>query len=147
MQFSLLLLISLLLAITVFDFKTMLIPDVLSYGVLWLGLAVHVLIERQSIDAYLLGIVLAYGLLKLLQIYYLLVRRQQALGDADPLLAAAIAAWIGVYQLPYYLIVACVLTILLALGMRKKDVSICQQQFPFGPALALGGLGLILYQL
>ena len=121
--------------------------DVLSYGVLWLGLAVHVLIERQSIDAYLLGIVLAYGLLKLLQIYYLLVRRQQALGDADPLLAAAIAAWIGVYQLPYYLIVACVLTILLALGMRKKDVSIWQQQFPFGPALALGGLGLILYRL
>ena len=147
MQFSLLLLISLLLAITVFDFKTMLIPDVLSYGVLWLGLAVHALIERQSVEVYLLGIVLAYGLLKLLQIYYLLVRRQQALGDADPLLAAAIAAWIGVYQLPYYLIVACVLTILLALGLRKKGTSIWQQQFPFGPALALAGLGFILYRL
>ena len=95
----------------------------------------------------MLGIVLAYGLLKLLQIYYLLVRRQQALGDADPLLAAAIAAWIGVYQLPYYLIVACVLTILLALGLRKKGTSIWQQQFPFGPALALAGLGFILYRL
>ena len=145
-QLSLLLLISLLLAITFFDYKTMLIPDILSYGVLWLGLAVNTLIHHRAIDIYLYGIVLAYAILKILQIYYLLVRRQQALGDADPLLAAAIAAWIGVYQLPYYLIVACVLTILLALGLRRKDTSIWQQQFPFGPALALAGLGFILYE-
>jgi prepilin signal peptidase PulO-like enzyme (type II secretory pathway) len=143
-QVSLLFLASLLLSIAIFDYQTMLIPDILSYLVLWLGIAVNTLIHHRLIDTYLYGIVLAYTLLKILQIYYFLGRRQEALGDADPLLVAAIAAWIGVYQLPYYLMVACVFTIILALFQKKPNISIWQQQFPFGPALALTGLGFIL---
>jgi prepilin signal peptidase PulO-like enzyme (type II secretory pathway) len=144
-QFVLLFAFSILILISVLDWRFMLIPDGLSYLLLWFGLLFSLFYEQAFLLPAMLGAVFAYLALKLLQLFYASVLRKNALGDADPLLAAAIASWVGADLLPYFFLGSSALAILLILFFRKKD-DWTSKPFPFGPSLAFIGGTLIGYR-
>jgi prepilin signal peptidase PulO-like enzyme (type II secretory pathway) len=145
-QFLLLFVFSIMILIGILDWRYMLIPDSLSYLLLWFGLIFNLLFDQAFLWQSLMGVIFSYLALKLLQSIYLYGLKKNALGDADPLLVAAIAAWIGINWVPYFLLGASVLGIALIISVRQRD-EWSLKPFPFGPSLVVVGYGLIMYRL
>jgi prepilin signal peptidase PulO-like enzyme (type II secretory pathway) len=69
---------------------------------MWLGFYAAIEFGKLPLETSLLSTVLTYGFLKLLSFIYLYGFNKTALGDADPLLAGAIGAWLNPLQIPYF---------------------------------------------
>jgi prepilin signal peptidase PulO-like enzyme (type II secretory pathway) len=131
------LLFSLLYLISSFDIKYLLIPDLYSYAVLWVGI-IFVLFHNGGHHLYggILAVIISYSLLKILSLIYLLGFGRTVLGEADPLLAGSLGVWLGWEHLPIFFLAASVIGfvwVLLASAVSKEDI--WRQRIPFGPAL------------
>ncbi len=144
--------ISLLVLIAYIDLYRQVIPDVLSYLLFWLGilyLFVNPVIGLFSVMTALV----AYLVLKLLQLIYLLGLKKMALGDADPLLAFALGIWLPLELLPYWFMLSAGTTIAVVMWQHGRQARasdsqpfLWKQHFPFGPGLVLGALLCFIYQ-
>ncbi|HEX7340570.1 MAG TPA: A24 family peptidase [Rhodanobacteraceae bacterium] len=128
-----------LVALSGIDFRTQLLPDQLTYPLLWLGLLGSVLPLRVDPVHAIVGA--AIGYLALWSIYWLfkLTTGKEGMGYGDFKLLAALGAWMGpLALLPIALISSLVGAILggllIALNRHKREVPI-----PFGPFLAVAG--------
>jgi prepilin signal peptidase PulO-like enzyme (type II secretory pathway) len=131
------LLFSLLYLISSFDIKHLLIPDLYSYAVLWLGI-IFFLSHQGGHYLYdgILATIISYALLKLLSLIYLIGFSRVVLGDADPLLAGALSIWLGWEYLPAFFLAASIIGfawIFMTSAISKEDI--WRQRIPFGPAL------------
>ncbi len=131
-----------LIALTVIDFRTMLLPDDLVLPLLWLGLASNAFGSYFTSPASaVFGA--AFGYLSLWSVYhgFRLLTGKEGMGYGDFKLFAALGAWLGAMALVPILLVASLTGILYAIGttlVRGRETS---APFPFGPFLALGGIG------
>lgn len=160
----------LLYCITVTDFRHYLIPDVLSLGLLWAGLIFSVcgmlpVTPFQSVS----GSVLAYCLIRVVQLGYHVIRGREGLGGGDAKLFAAASVWVGLSQVPWLILFSAVCGGVLY-GIKKfyqrnilvqtpellpgqdddsdsNEVACCGLYIPFGPAIALAVLILYLTRL
>lgn len=129
-----------LLAATVIDLRTMLLPDDLTLPLLWLGLlaAVAGIGFASPVDA-ILGAILGYGVLWTVFQGFRLLTGKEGMGFGDFKLLAALGAWTGWQGLPLIVILSSAvgavvgITLILARG-QDRTVPI-----PFGPYLAAGG--------
>ncbi|EGJ5261609.1 prepilin peptidase [Salmonella enterica subsp. enterica serovar Typhimurium] len=153
----------LLYCITVTDFRHYLIPDVLSLGLLWSGLVFSVcrmlpVTPFQSVS----GCVLAYCLIRAVQLGYRAIRGHEGLGGGDAKLFAAASVWVGLSQVPWLILFSAVCggvlygikrfyqrKILVPVpelvpGQRddsdNNDIARCRLYIPFGPAIVLATL-------
>lgn len=147
LQWCVLALFALLWLIAWIDFDKLVIPDVLSYAVFWLGVYVLSLEGAVRVVQGLWVAVACYVMIKALQQFYLWVRRRDALGDADPLLAFALGVWLQPQWVPFFFMGAALFTLVLAAWRGRSERSIWDTPIPFGPGLALAGWVLILVQL
>jgi prepilin signal peptidase PulO-like enzyme (type II secretory pathway) len=69
---------------------------------MWLGFYAAFVFNKLPLEMSLLSTVLAYTILKTIALIYLYGLNKIALGDADPLLSGAIAAWLSPFQIPYF---------------------------------------------
>lgn len=140
------LLLSLLFALAMIDIQHLLLPDVLTLSLLWLGLLWTVLgpDQRLSTQEAVLAAALAYLLLWLVAQGYWLWRGEMGLGLGDAKLFAAIAAWIGLENLPLVLLSASSLAIVYGVLWRQRQQT---PYIPFAPALACAGAVIYLWQL
>ncbi|MGZ9045537.1 MAG: prepilin peptidase [Telluria sp.] len=130
-----------LIAMTFIDFDTQLLPDDLTYPLLWLGLLVN--LDGMFVPLREAVIGAAAGYLVLWGIYWLfkLVTGKEGMGYGDFKLLAALGAWLGAeYLLAIILlssIVGAVIGILLLVvgKLANRDIPM-----PFGPYLAGAGL-------
>lgn len=134
-----------LLALSVIDAHTKLLPDDLTIPLLWVGLLAsigHLFISPQ--DA-LLGAVAGY--LSLWAIYwsFKLLTGREGMGYGDFKLFAALGAWLGWEQLPTVAILASVVGLLWAVVSRLTQKS-NGNRMPFGPQLAISGLAVFTLQ-
>ncbi|HDP0317328.1 TPA: prepilin peptidase [Salmonella enterica subsp. enterica serovar Concord] len=151
-----------LYCITFIDIRHYLIPDGLSLGLLWSGLVFSVcgLIPVTPFYA-VTGVVLAWGVLLVVQTSYRFIRGHDGLGGGDVKLFAAAGAWLGLMQVPW-LIVASALCggVLYAVrwcylrrqpddrpvsaGLQaiQQETGLCRVYIPFGPAIVMAMLGL-----
>lgn len=141
---SLFLCLWLLLALFIIDLKYLLLPDVLTYCLLWLGLLTHSYYGTLPLKNAILGAVAGY--LSLWSLYWIfrLVRKKEGLGYGDFKLLAALGAWTGWQALPLIVLLASFTAVgvtALLLTMKKMDADTA---FPFGVYLAPAG-GLILH--
>ncbi|MCS6812647.1 MAG: prepilin peptidase [Cyanobacteria bacterium] len=138
-----------LLALALIDLDTLTLPDVLIKPGLIVGVVLYPwqayvtaptteTVVQHGIGA-IAGAVVGLWLLDSIRLVASLLMGQEAMGIADPKLAAMIGAWLGVSNLLIALFIACAagamlgaVTILLRRRSRRQPI-------PFGPFLAVGG--------
>ncbi|NJL82833.1 MAG: prepilin peptidase [Chloroflexaceae bacterium] len=141
--------LSWLLTLSLIDLDTMTLPNVLTQPGLVVGLGFQALLGWHATGwpGFASGLFLAIASAALgiwlfdgIRIGGSVFLGQEAMGDGDPLLAAAIAAWLGWPLLLLTGFLACGIGavgggLAIALGWLQR-----RQAFPFGPFLALGAV-------
>ena len=134
-----------LLAMTFIDFDTQLLPDDLTYPLLWAGLLVNLDATFVPLPEAVVGAALGY--LALWSIYWLfkLATGKEGMGYGDFKLLAALGAWLGWAMLPTIILLSSVVGALVGISLivfarRGRDKPI-----PFGPYLAAAGMIALLY--
>lgn len=131
-----------LLVLALVDAATLLLPDALTFPLLWLGLACAWTRGPLFLHESVAGVMAGYGFLWLLFWLYWCIRKRQGMGQGDFKLLAALGAWVGLERLPTVLLAACLLGVLFAC-LRQKRLNL-SASYPFGPFLALSGMGVLL---
>ncbi|MCD2517297.1 A24 family peptidase [Massilia sp. G4R7] len=140
-----LLFLFLLVAMTFIDIDTQLLPDDLTYPLLWAGLLINLNGTFVPLQDAVIGA--AAGYLVLWAVYWLfkLVTGKEGMGYGDFKLLAALGAWLGWAMLPTIILLSSVVGAVVGISLivfakRGRDKPI-----PFGPYLAAAGLIALLY--
>lgn len=128
-----------LIALTVIDLKTQLLPDSITLPLMWLGLLLSLGQVFVTPVASIVGA--AAGYLSLWSVYHLfrLVTGKEGMGHGDFKLLAALGAWFGWYALPLIILMSSIVGASVGLGLillRGHDRNV---PIPFGPYLAAAG--------
>lgn len=128
-----------LLALAVLDARHYWLPNLLTFPLLAIGLAVGAagIVPPPLVDR-AIGAAAGFAALTLVATGYRLARRREGLGGGDPKLFAAIGAWLGWQTLPLVLLIAALAGIAIVLwrmmGGKGYDPA---GQLPFGTLLAI----------
>jgi len=129
-----------LIALTVIDLDTQLLPDSITLPLLWAGLLFNYMGGLTDLESAFIGAVAGY--LSLWSVYQLfrLVTGKEGMGFGDFKLLAALGAWLGWTMLPAIILLsslvgATVGILMMVFRNLGRDVPI-----PFGPYLAAAGL-------
>jgi leader peptidase (prepilin peptidase)/N-methyltransferase len=135
-----LILIWCLIALTMIDFDTQLLPDSITLPLLWLGLALNLDNTFTQIDNAVIGAMAGY--LSLWSVFWLfkLATGKEGMGYGDFKLLAALGAWFGWSMLPAIILLSSVVgavvgILLIACNRQGRNMPI-----PFGPYLAAAGI-------
>ena len=128
-----------LIALTMIDFDTQLLPDSITLPLLWLGLIANSFGLFTSLDSALWGAIGGY--LSLFSVYWLfkLLTGKEGMGFGDFKLLAALGAWLGWQMLLQIIMLSAFAGAIIGIGMiviRGRDKNI---PIPFGPYLAIAG--------
>ncbi|HEX5359991.1 MAG TPA: prepilin peptidase [Fluviicoccus sp.] len=127
-----------LIALTMIDFDTQLLPDSITLPLLWAGLLVNMQGGMWvSLQLAVIGAMLGY--LSLWSVYWLfkLVTGKEGMGYGDFKLLAALGAWLGPAQLPLIILLSSGVGAVIGgiyMAIRKESAP-----FAFGPYLAIAG--------
>jgi leader peptidase (prepilin peptidase) / N-methyltransferase len=138
--------VAVLVALTMIDWDTTVLPDVLTLPLLWVGLVAAALdwLPGLTLRASVWGAVLGY--LSLWSVYWLfkLTTGKEGMGFGDFKLLAALGAWLSWQAILPIILMSSVLGAVVGIGM-KMNGSLREGRFvPFGPFLAGGGLVVLL---
>lgn len=128
-----------LIALTMIDFDTYLLPDDITLPLLWLGLIANSFNTFTDLPSALWGAVAGY--LSLWSVYKLfkLLTGKEGMGYGDFKLLAALGAWMGWQMLPQIILLSSLVGAVIGIGLivvRGRDKNI---PIPFGPYLAIAG--------
>jgi leader peptidase (prepilin peptidase)/N-methyltransferase len=128
-----------LIALTMIDFQKQLLPDDITYPVLWLGILCNLNGWFVPLDVSVIGA--AAGYLALWSIYHVfkLLTGKEGMGYGDFKLLAALGAWLGWKMLPMIILLSSMVGAIIGIAMivlirHDKNIPI-----PFGPYLAMAG--------
>ena len=135
---------SLLVALATIDLEQGLLPNELSYPLLFLGLVASVVLPTSPflapVESGVIGAVVGYLSFWLINHGFRLVTGRDGMGEGDFKLNAAIGAWIGWELMPYMIVFAFGLALVFALlQLIKKKYSI-SEGIPFGAFLAFAAI-------
>ncbi|MBP1207007.1 leader peptidase (prepilin peptidase)/N-methyltransferase [Duganella sp. 1411] len=135
-----------LVALTFIDADTQLLPDDLTYPLIWAGLLLNVNGTFVPLRDAVIGA--AAGYLALWTIYwaYKLVRGREGMGYGDFKLLAALGAWMGWTTLPAIVLMASLVGAVVGIALMVVNRRGFDYQIPFGPYLAAAGLITFLYR-
>jgi len=136
----------LLIAMTCIDFDTQLLPDDLTYLLLWGGLLVNIKGGFVPLGDAVIGA--AAGYLSLWSIYWLFKRTtgKEGMGYGDFKLLAALGAWLGWTMLPAIILLSSAVGAVVGIGLIVFAKHGRDKPIPFGPYLAAAGLIALLYR-
>jgi leader peptidase (prepilin peptidase) / N-methyltransferase len=128
-----------LIALTMIDFDTFLLPDDITLPLLWLGLICNSFGLFTDLSSAIWGAIAGY--LSLWSVYKLfkLVTGKEGMGYGDFKLLAALGAWMGWQFLPQIILLSSLVGAVLGISImiiRGRDKNI---PIPFGPYLAIAG--------
>lgn len=131
---------SLLIALAVIDGQTKLLPDDLTYPLLWLGIIYSLLGGPVLLSDAIWGAI--FGYLALWSVYWLfkLLTGKEGMGYGDFKLLAALGAWLGWQLIPLVVLMSSVVGAVVGIALLQFDRSRAGQSLPFGPYLATAGL-------
>ena len=135
-----------LLALSLIDWDTTVLPDALTLPLLWAGLVAAALgwVPELTLVQSLAGA--AAGYLSLWSVYWLfkLTTGKEGMGYGDFKLLAALGAWLGWQAILPIVLMASVLGAVIGLVMKAAGALREGRFVPFGPFLAGGGLVVML---
>ncbi len=128
-----------LIALTMIDFDTQLLPDDITLPLVWLGLLFNLHGSFVSLPDAVLGAIAGYLLLWSVYWGFKLLTGKEGMGYGDFKLLAALGAWLGWQALPLIILLSSVVgafvgVALMLLRRQNRDIPI-----PFGPYLATAG--------
>lgn len=128
-----------LVALFMIDAQTMLLPDDLTYPLLWLGILLNMNGGFVPLADSVLGAV--FGYLSLWSIYHLfkLLTGKEGMGYGDFKLLAALGAWGGWQILPFVIFASSALGALFGITWMLIKRNGQSLPMPFGPWLAMAG--------
>ena len=130
-----------LLALAFIDADTMLLPDALTQPLMWSGLILSAWgLTGLNLPDSLWGAVGGYLSLWLANAVFQVAKGKQGMGEGDFKLLAALGAWLGWMALPMLLLIASLLSLFVALGMRMSGRLQAGEPLPFGPYLVFAGM-------
>lgn len=135
--------LSLLLVLSVIDLEEMLLPDVLVFPLLPLGLAYQAWYGEGWVSG-LLGALAAFAVMWAIGASYRLARKIDGLGQGDVKLAGALGAWLGISAIPFFLVGAFASGLLVMTGFMLAAKADARNPLPFGPFLALSAAVFVL---
>lgn len=129
----------LLLALAMADWRSYMLPDLLTLPLLLLGLAATAWRAPADLADHALATILGYALFRGLALAYRHLRGRDGLGHGDAKLLAAAGAWVGLLAVPWVMLLAALGGLALAgLAMASGRRIGLETAMPFGPSLALG---------
>ena len=134
-----------LIALTMIDVDTQLLPDSITLPLLWLGLIANHYALFTNLDSAVIGAVAGY--LSLWSVYWLfkLLTGKEGMGYGDFKLLAALGAWLGWQMLLQIILLSALVGAAIGISMivlRGRDKNI---PIPFGPYLAVAGVIALLW--
>ncbi len=135
-----LLLIWALIALTVIDFDTQLLPDSITLPLLWFGLAFNLLGTYVDLPSAVVGAMVGYLSLWLVFWLFKLVTGKEGMGYGDFKLLAALGAWLGWQMLPVVVLLSSIVGAAIGIGLIVTSRHGRNTPIPFGPYLAIAGL-------
>ncbi|MEE9331208.1 MAG: A24 family peptidase [Methylophilaceae bacterium] len=134
-----------LIALTFIDFDTQLLPDDITFPLLWLGLLFNLNGGFIDLKSAVIGAV--FGYLILWSVYWLfkIVTGKEGMGYGDFKLLAAIGAWFGWQLIPAVILLSSVLGAVIGIGLILFRGKSGGTAIPFGPFLALGGIAALFF--
>ena len=135
-----LLLVWTLIALTVIDFDTQLLPDSMTLPLMWLGLILNYFGVLTEFSSAFWGAVAGY--LSLWSVYWLfkLVTGKEGMGHGDFKLLAALGAWLGWELLPAVILLSSLVGAVVGISLMVFRKHGREVPIPFGPYLAAAGL-------
>jgi len=128
-----------LIALSMIDIDHQLLPDSLTYLLLWLGLLFNVFETFTDLSSAVIGAMVGY--LSLWSVFWIfkLITGKEGMGYGDSKLLAALGAWMGWQSITQVILVSSILGTIIGVGLilfKGKDKN---QPIPFGPYLAFAG--------
>ncbi|RUR36635.1 prepilin peptidase [Vreelandella populi] len=128
-----------LLALAVIDFRTYLLPDILTLPLLWAGLLYQLLFQPYMLSNAVIGAMGGYLLLWSVYWLYKLLTGKEGMGYGDFKLLAALGAWLGWSFLPLLLLISAGLGAIIGILAQALLPRLRGAPLPFGPFLAIAG--------
>jgi len=127
-----------LLALSLIDIRTYLLPDMLTLPLLWLGLIINSISSQGvTLNDALYGAVAGYLALWVLFWWFRIFCKKEGMGYGDFKFLSALGGWVGWQPLPYLCIMAAVLGV--SYSVMRSLLNKTSGKIPFGPCLALAG--------
>ena len=121
------------------DMRTGLLPDLLTFPLIATGLVYAVWFTGQW-ELALAGAFVGYGLIAGLSLVWRNLRGQDGIGLGDAKLLSGIGAWLGLAGLPFVVLLASGIGLIIALiASQKSQDERHMTAIAFGPFLALAG--------
>jgi leader peptidase (prepilin peptidase)/N-methyltransferase len=135
-------LILVLLYLAYFDLRTFRLPDIITLPLIFTGLLFNCLSNQRfaSFQDSIIGAILGYTGLWLLNSLYRALKKQNGIGMGDAKLLAALGAWLGWQPLPSILLIASLTGLIGGLIWLIWNKQNHRAAFPFGPFLAIAGI-------
>lgn len=135
-----LLLVWALVALTMIDFDTQLLPDGITLPLMWLGLVLNYFGVFTDFGSAFWGAVAGY--LSLWSVYWLfkLATGKEGMGHGDFKLLAALGAWLGWQLLPAVILLSSMVGAIVGISLMVFRKHGREVPIPFGPYLAAAGL-------
>ncbi|QWE02708.1 A24 family peptidase [Polynucleobacter sp. JS-JIR-II-b4] len=135
-------LIAILVYLAYYDLRTFRLPDVITLPLILLGLLFNSLSNQRFISSQdaIIGAILGYSCLWLLNLLYRTVKKQDGIGMGDAKLLAALGAWLGWFALPGILLMASLTGLIGGIIWLQWNKQNHRSAFPFGPFLAIAGI-------
>lgn len=129
-----------LLVLAAIDAATQLLPDDLTYPLLWAGLLFNLDNGHVPLEQAVLGAVIGY--LVLWGVYWLfkLATGKEGMGYGDFKLLAALGAWLGWQMIPLIILLSSLVGAIVGIALLARGKQGSAQPMPFGPYLAAAGL-------
>ena len=129
-----------LVALTMIDFDTQLLPDGITLPLMWLGLVLNYFGVPTDFGSAFWGAVAGY--LSLWSVYWLfkLATGKEGMGHGDFKLLAALGAWLGWQLLPAVILLSSLVGAIVGISLMVFRKHGREVPIPFGPYLAAAGL-------
>ncbi|NRF29278.1 prepilin peptidase [Vibrio coralliilyticus] len=129
-----------LIAATFIDFDTMLLPDQLTFPLIWSGIALALFgFSPVSLQDSVVGAMAGYLCLWSVYWGFKLLTGKEGMGYGDFKLLAALGAWLGWQYLPVIVLLSSLVGLVFGIIQLRLQKQGIDKAFPFGPYLAIAG--------
>jgi len=132
------------------DFKHYIIPNVLTFSMMFLGFIKSFIPNLNPIFPNyinsLIGGIFGYGIIWSIIFFYKQVRKKEGMGLGDAKLLSAIGFWFGWFSIPFVIFLSSVIALLSVAPSLINKSKKFSSQIPFGPYIILATLIYLIFE-